>query len=233
MAKTQISIVEDECIIADDIKKSLQNLGYAVSSVTSSGEEAVKKVEENNPDLVLMDIVLQGEIDGIKTADQIRSRFNIPVVYLTAYADDKTLERAKITEPFGYIIKPYRERELQIAIEIALYKHKMEKKLKESREWYVTTLKSISDAVIATDPEGCVVFMNPAARSLTGWKLEEAEGMPLKHVFNIVSSESEEKQTILIAKNGTRIPIDTGSDTIKDKGNIIGIVLVFRRIRVL
>jgi two-component system, response regulator PdtaR len=130
MTNTRIMIVEDEWTVAEDIKISLQSLGYTVTSITSSGEEAIQKAEEDRPDLVLMDIVLQGEMDGIEAANQIRSRFNIPIVYLTAYADEKILERAKITEPFGYIVKPFINEDLKIAIEIALYKHKAEKERK-------------------------------------------------------------------------------------------------------
>ncbi len=130
MANTRIMIVEDEWTVAEDIKISLQNLGYTISSVTSSGKEAIQKAEEDRPDLVLMDIVLQGEMDGIEAANQIRSRFNIPIVYLTAYADDKVLERAKITEPSGYIVKPFISEDLKITIEIALYKHKAERERK-------------------------------------------------------------------------------------------------------
>ena len=233
MVQTRILIVEDEAIVADDIRKSLQNMGYDVPSIASSGEVAIKKVEENNPDLVLMDIMLQGEMDGIEAASQIASRFDIPVVYLTAYSDEKILERAKITEPFGYLVKPFRDRELQINIEIALYKHKIGKKLKESREWFYITLKSISDAVIATDPKGCVLFMNPPAQSMTGWTLEEGRGKPLKEVFNIISEKTSDKetQTILIDKNKTKIKIQDSSNVIKDdRGNIIGIVIVFDKI---
>ncbi len=127
MAKTKIMIVEDEWITADDIKMSLQSLGYTITSLSSSGEEAIQNAEKDKPDLVLMDIVLQGEMDGIEAAHQIRSRFHIPVIYLTAYADDKVLARAKITEPFGYIVKPFLSEDLKIAIELALYKHKAEK----------------------------------------------------------------------------------------------------------
>jgi len=247
MVEIQILVVEDESIVAEDIRRNLENLGYVVPAVASSGEDAVKKAEELSPDLVLMDIVLKGEIDGIEAAEQIRSRFDIPVVYLTAYSDEKTLERAKITEPFGYVIKPFKERELQINIEIALYKHKMEKKLKESREWFSTTLRSISDAVIATDSKGCVKFMNPVAEALTGWKLEEAAGKPLEEVFDIINEEGEEvespikrvaqegvvvaeaNKTVLISRDGTKIPIEENGDPIRDdKGNINGFIVVFR-----
>lgn len=111
MAKTEILIVEDERITAEDIRLSLGGLGYAVTGMASSGEEAIRKAEEPHPDLVLMDIVLGGDMDGIEAADRIRARFNIPVVYLTAYADEKTLERAKVTQPFGYILKPFDDKQ--------------------------------------------------------------------------------------------------------------------------
>ncbi len=119
MEKSQILIVEDERIVAEDIKRTLKHLGFGVSAIVSSGEEALKKVKENNTDLVLMDIALKGEMDGVEAASQIRSQFKLPVIYLTAFSDEKVLERAKITEPVGYIIKPFEERELCSAIEIA------------------------------------------------------------------------------------------------------------------
>ncbi len=130
MAKSKIMIVEDEWITADDLRMSLQSLGYTVTSMSSSGEEAIKNAEEDRPDLVLMDIMLKGEMDGIEAASQIRSCYNIPIIYLTAYADEKILERARITEPFGYIVKPFVNEDLKIAIEIALYKHRVEKERK-------------------------------------------------------------------------------------------------------
>ncbi len=250
MDQTHILLVEDESLVVKDIQGSLRNLGYDVLAAVVSGEEAIKKAEENKPSLVLMDIVLKGEMDGIEAANEIRSRFDIPVVYLTAYSDEKTLERAKITEPFGYIVKPYQEKELHSVIKMALYKHQMEKKLKESEEWLSTTLNSIGDAVIATDVNSYVKFMNPVAEVLTGWKQEYAEGKPLKDVFNIISGKTDEKvedpvtkviregalvglanHTVLIAKDGTKRPLDNSGAPIKDnKGNVIGVVLVFRDI---
>jgi len=148
MAKARIMIVEDEMIVAADIKKILQEKKYEVSTVVSSGEEAIKKAEQDNLDLVLMDIVLKGEMDGIETANQIRTRFNIPVLYLTAYSNKKMLERAKITEPFGYIIKPFHEKELHSNIEMALYKHKAERKLKESYARLKRTMEGTIDAIV-------------------------------------------------------------------------------------
>jgi PAS domain S-box-containing protein len=232
----------------------LKTMGYDVSAIVSSGEEAINQIKENIPDLILMDIVIHGKMDGIQTAGQIHSIFDIPIVYLTAYADDKTLERAKITEPFGYLIKPFKERELHVTIEIALYKHEMEKKLKESErrlreknQWLVAVIESIGDAVIATDPEGIIRIMNPIAEALTGWDQKEALGKTLATVFNIISEENDKKtedpvkkairegifygladNTILITKQNMKIPVDIIGSTIKIDGNgIIGIVLIF------
>lgn len=247
MAGKRILIVEDEIITAKDIKESLQDNGYVVLATVSSGEEAIKKVEEENPDLVLMDIMLKGEVDGIETARQIRLISNIPIVYLTAYSDKNILERAKITEPFGYILKPFNERELHINIEIALYKHKMERELKESERWLASLLKNLGEAVMATDEKGVIKFMNPFAEALTGWKREDALGKPLITVFNIISEGSDATienpvlkairedifyglaiNSMLITKEGMKIPVDIIGSTIKDDmDSIIGIALIF------
>lgn len=120
MAAEKILVVEDERVVARDIEKRLKKLGYVVPASVASGEEAIKKVEELRPDLVLMDIRLKGQMDGIEAAEQIRVDFDTPVIYLTAYADEATLQRAKVTEPFGYIVKPFDERDLHVAIEVAL-----------------------------------------------------------------------------------------------------------------
>ncbi len=250
MKKKQILIVEDERVLAEDIKMGLQRLGYSVSGMAASGEEAIKKAEEILPDLVLMDIFLEGEIDGIEAASVISSRFDIPVVYLTAYADKKMLKRAKVTKPFGYILKPFEDKELHSIMEIAFYKHRMERRLKESEERFFTTLKSIGDGVIATDTKGLVTFMNPVAQALTGWKQKEAVGRPLKEVFKIINEETGKpvknpaarvlekgsmirlaNNTVLIAKDGKKVPIDDCGAPIKhEKGKITGVVLVFQDI---
>lgn len=229
-ATTKILVVEDEAIVAESLRIKLKKMGYIVISTASSGDEAIKKTVEYLPDLVLMDIVLKGEIDGIEAARQIRTNFNIPVIYITAYSDEKTLLRAKITEPFGYIIKPFKERELQIAIEISLFKYDMEMKIKEKNEWFSVTLNSISDGVIATDSKGCVLFMNTIAQSMTGWKLDLAEGKPLKEVLNIITEKiGTVNETLLLQPDGTRIPIDISTNSINDnKGNVLGVALVFR-----
>jgi len=141
MSKASILVVEDEMIVAKDIQNRLIKLGYSVVEIISNGEAAIREVAKSCPDLVLMDIKLKGEIDGVEAAKEIYTRFNIPIIYLTANADKTTLERAKTTEPFGYIIKPFKERELNTTIEITLSKHQMERKLKESEKWLTTVLK--------------------------------------------------------------------------------------------
>lgn len=144
MTPAQILVVEDESIIAKDIQNSLKNLGYAVPAIASSGEEGLTKAAEMLPDLALMDIVLKGGMDGIEVAEHMRDRYGIPVVYLTAYGDDQTLARAKLSEPFGYVLKPFDERELQSTIEMALYKSQMEKNLRESEGRLQRGLRDLS-----------------------------------------------------------------------------------------
>src|ERR1700758_686889 len=236
MTNVQILVVEDESIIAEDIQDGLKRLGYAVSAVVSSAEEAIQKAEETRPDLVLMDIVLKGDMDGVEAAREIRARFNIPVVYLTAYSNENTFQRAKITEPNGYILKPFEGRELRTTIEMAIYKRRMERRLKESEQWLATTLKSIGDAVIATDKNGVITFMNPVAERLTGWNQKEALGRDLTEVFNIINEQTREvvenpvikvlregvvvglaNHTALITKGETEVPIDDSSAPIKDE----------------
>ncbi|MEW6667384.1 MAG: ATP-binding protein [Thermodesulfobacteriota bacterium] len=248
MPDARILIVEDEGIEAMDIQQRLMTLGYPSSDIAFSGEEAVQKAEEMRPDLVLMDIMLPGEIDGVKAAEQIQASLDIPIIYLTAYADEDTLQRAKITEPYGYIVKPFKERELHITIDMALYKHKMEKTSKERERWVATTLRSIGDAVIATDKDGFILLMNPIAENLTGWKLKDALNNKLTEVFSIINRDTREivenpvekviregnivglgNHTRLIARDGREIPIDDSAAPIRDdKGNLIGVVLVFR-----
>ncbi|MEG4024611.1 ATP-binding protein [Microcoleus sp. S13C4] len=132
MNPIKILVVEDEVIVAQDIAGRLKKLGYAVTATVSSGEEAIQKSIENPPDLVLMDIVLKGDMDGVTAAEKIRIKRNVPTVFLTAYADDKTLQRAKLTDPFGYIIKPFQQNDLRVAIEIALHRHEMETQMREA-----------------------------------------------------------------------------------------------------
>jgi PAS domain S-box-containing protein/putative nucleotidyltransferase with HDIG domain len=246
MKKTKILVVEDESIVARDIRNMLVGLGYEVTAVVPGAKTAVQKAQETHPDIVLMDVMLQGEITGVEAAEQIYTKFNIPVVYLTAYADSTTVQQAKKTEPFGYIIKPFEERELQTTIEIALYKYKMQMELKDRERWLSTILKSIGDGVIATNKNGAVTFMNPLAETLTGWKMDQALDKSLSNVFRVMNQKPGKMQmisikkilngeesaladeSILVSKNGKKTPIDPRLEPIKDdNGNISGAVLAF------
>jgi two-component system, cell cycle sensor histidine kinase and response regulator CckA len=251
MTRPQIMVVEDESIVAEDMKAMLEGFGYTVPAVAFSGEEAVKKAFDTHPDLLLMDIVLKGQMSGVEAVERIRSRCNIPVVYVTAYADEKTVRRAKATQPFGYILKPFDARELQTAIEIALYKHQMEKKLHEREQRLSLTLRSIDDAIITTDSRGRVTFMNPRAEALTGWSQDEGLGHQVMQVLQVRQDTAEglaespfvkvlhegvaialaDHNLRLVAKDGTERPIDDSATPLRDDhGNIIGTVLVFRDI---
>jgi len=130
----KILIVEDESIIAMEIESRLQKLGYEVVAIAQAGQEAIAKVKELHPELILMDIFLKGEMDGVKATEAIRKEFEIPIVYLTANTDEQTFQRAKVTEPFGYLLKPFEERELHTTIEIALYKAAAEQELSKYRQ---------------------------------------------------------------------------------------------------
>ena len=246
MRKTKILVVEDESIVARDIRNMLVGLGYEVTAVVSGAMAAIQKAQETGPDIVLMDVMLQGDITGVEAAEQIYTNFSIPVVYLTAYADSTTVQQAKKTEPFGYIIKPFEERELQTTIEIALYKYKMQMELKDRERWLSTILKSIGDGVIATNKNGAITFMNPLAETLTGWKLDQALDRTLSDVFKVMNQKPGKMQrisvkkilkgeesafsdeAILVSKKGKNTPIDPRLEPIKDDGgNISGVVLAF------
>ena len=142
MSKTNILVVEDESIVAKDIQHSLKKLGYTVVGICSNGEDAIKTAEELKPDLVLMDIMLKGDMSGIEAASYIREKFNIPIIYLTAYADESTLSKAKVSEPYGYIIKPFKEIDLHTSIEMAVYKHEKESDVKKERDFLYSIVEN-------------------------------------------------------------------------------------------
>jgi len=183
MTQVNIVIVEDEPIVAMDIKRCLKQLGYQVAAVAANSEDAVQQIVDKRPDLVLMDIRLKGDIDGIETAWRVRQRFNVPIVYLTAHSDPETLERAKFTEPYGYILKPYEDRDLHTTIEMAIHRFHKVTEIVDNERSLQMILRSIGDAVIATDSYGYVTYMNAVAEAITGLRRSDAVGRKMCDVL--------------------------------------------------
>src|SRR5262245_1207918 len=194
---SRIFVVEDEGVVSEDIAQTLTQLGYEVVGIAQSGNEALREFDAKRPDLVLMDIKLTDKLDGIQTTAELRKRRSIPVIYLTSHSDEATLRRAKETAPHGYLLKPFNERDLRTAIEVALRKHELEQKLEQRERWFSTTLESVGDAVIATDPDERITFMNAITETITGWKKEDAEGRPIREVFHLVGPIRGETQTAI------------------------------------
>jgi len=233
--KLKILIVEDESIVARDIKSTLKTFGYEVVGIVASGEEAIEQALQLRPDLVLMDIMLKGDLTGVEAAKKIRHKFFIPVVFLTAYVDEKTLSDAKLSEPFGYIVKPFEDAELHSTIQMAIYRFRLERQLKEREHLLATILKSISEGVIVTDHQGKISFLNSEAINLTGFCQEEAVG---KNVFEIIRILDDKQlgqanqfiqdkiksanyiqlaSQLLINKNNELIPVDVIQNNLLDE----------------
>jgi diguanylate cyclase len=239
--KTRILIVEDEGVIALELRDRLVSMDYEIVGPVPSGQEAIDHARELLPDVVLMDIVLAGQMDGIEASEIIKNSLDIPVIFLTAHADERTLQRAKATQPFGYILKPFNERELQVSIEMALYKHQKEKVAREREEWLSATLTSIGDAVITVDGRYRVTFMNAAAQALTGWNSREVIGRKAGDICNIIQEDGlidgcfvaagAVREDVLLNKHGMEIPVDYNAASIKNyKGDTTGMVFVLRDI---
>ena len=190
MSGERILIVEDERIIAIDLQRRLENYGYRVAGIASTAADAIERATELQPDIILMDIMLSGDGDGIDAAQTIRDSSGIPVIFLTAYADDRTLERAKSAEPFGYLLKPFKERELYTTIDMALHKSRLHLEVRRHERWLSSILNSVADAIIASDSDDTIQFINPVAESLTGWTDAEAKGLALADVFQIFDLHS-------------------------------------------
>ena len=247
MDKSRIMVVEDERLVALAIENCLKNMGYEVPLTVGSGEEAVRRVVEVEPDLVLMDIRLKGAIDGIEAAGMIRNAFHVPVVYLTAYSEDKTLERAKATEPFGYITKPFEERTLQATVEMALYKASMDRKLWRTKEQLQTILRCIGEGVAVMSTKGIVEYLNPTAQALLLGAETLLPDTSLGQIFKIFDGESREPAVLpvdkvimngenaavadllLLTKEHGQMRVDCSLAPLRDEsGSIRGLVLSFR-----
>jgi PAS domain S-box-containing protein len=245
----RILIVEDEQVTAEDLRDTLTGLGYTVTAAVSNGVDAIAHARDYAPDMVLMDIRIRGEMDGAATARLLRERFEIPVVYLTAHADNETLGRAKEAQPLGYIMKPFQEASLHAGIEMALHKHLEERRAREKGELLASTLRAISDGVISMDQRGTITLFNPAAEAWTGRPTREALGQPVELIFQTAAGLSGDKArkpwvqvlsdgslqdlpegAILVSSGGERRLVSGTVAPIRDHtGAVAGAVLVFGR----
>jgi two-component system, cell cycle sensor histidine kinase and response regulator CckA len=243
---TSIMVVEDERIVAKNIEETLRLMGYDVLGSHATGADCLRQASTHRPDLVLMDVRIRGELDGIQTAKLLRSQFDVPVVFLTAYADDDTVKRAREAEPHGYILKPFRASDLRAGVEIAVFKHRLESQLKDRERWFSTTLRAIGDAVITVDSEEKVTFVNRVGEALSGSTQEQLVGRRLCDVFPIVDERtglpvSVPVREAFVGEGPTRIPSgsalarpdgdvpieDSVAPIVDENGKLWGAVIVF------
>jgi PAS domain S-box-containing protein len=245
----RILIVEDEQVTAEDLRETLTGLGYTVTAAVASGAEAIAQAAKNPPDIALMDIRIHGEMDGTEAALVLRERFNIPVIYLTAHADNPTLARAKDAGPLGYIAKPFQEATLHASIEIALQRHHVELKAQHKEELLASTLRAISEGVISVDRQETITLINPAAETWTGRAAREVLGQRVDRIFQTGAGPGGDKagrpwaqvlsdgslrdlpvDAVLVSSQGEKKPISGSIAPIRDhKGAVTGAVLVFGR----
>jgi diguanylate cyclase (GGDEF)-like protein/PAS domain S-box-containing protein len=248
MASPKILVVEDETVRALNIKTTLQSLGYNVQEITNSVEAAIKTVTDIHPNLVLFDISLSHETNGLQLANIIQKDFHIPVLYLTEYSDYLELRKSQKHESFIYVLKPFRTQDLHLAVEMAFSRYQFNKKLQAEKERMAAIMNSMGCAVVVTFTNGRIQMMNQMAERLTGWMLSEAVGKDLAEVVNLVDQDMGEvignlatqamqtgeivnlpENCTLISKDGREIPIGDNIAPILDGvGNITGAVLVFQ-----
>jgi len=240
-----VLVVEDEGLIAQDISNRLETLGHTVVAAVGTAEEAIEHAA--NADIVLMDIHLDGSRDGVEAATEIRERFRVPVVFLTAHADRPTLERAKLAAPFGYMVKPLTHASLNSSIEIAVHKHQLERVVEEREAWLRTTLNAATDAIIVAGVDGRVQMLNLAAARLTGWSEPEARDQSVLHLVRLIDGKSGEtmedpmpvallrdaaipldRDTLLVARNGRQLAVEGSVAPVKAAHSTLGLVLTLR-----
>lgn len=247
-SKAKILICEDDKTVAYVLEKKLKLMDYEILGVYPSGEEILEALEKINPDLILMDIILEGKKDGIETAVIIKQKYNIPLIFLTALSNDRSVQRAKQAEPYGYILKPFETKDLNATIEIALHKRAVEKKLVESELWFKATLKSIGDGVITTDSDDNINYVNEVFTSMSGYDIGDCLTKKLEEVYQThpdISTESLISHSfqhsnklddllyykILVGKKGNQVPIEERISTIYNNcGEILGKVVSIRDI---
>ena len=205
----RILIVEDQLIIGLDIRLMLESLGYQITGIVGSGEECIESVRQEKPDLVLMDIMLSGEIDGIFTAELINREFDVPIIYLTAHSDENSLVRANLTEPYGYIVKPIDEKYLYSAIEIALHRFKLDRELKKSEIKYRTLFEQSLDPIFICDDREIIIDANQAMIDLFGYSLDSIIGNRVEFLFekgqDYTTFMKEVREKSAMSNFGTRL----------------------------
>jgi len=205
-----ILVVEDEGVVALDIQKALVDMGYDAYAVAASAEEALARSEERPPDLVLMDVRIRGDRDGVTTAGLLRERYDVPVIFLTAYADDVTVERAGRVDPYAYLIKPVQPAELKVAVQTSIRRHDEEIGLRQRARWFSTALRSIADGVVTVDPEGRVTFMNEAAERLLGCGAGKSVGRSLLEMLQFLDTAGIAMAESSLAETLRRRPTTVG-----------------------
>lgn len=241
--RLRILIVENEGLVGCDMASCLNDLGYRIVGTCASGEEALKSYDEFRPDLVLMDVHVDGSIDGIETARQLQLRGPVAIVYVTACADLETVNRARETRPQGYLLKPFSHDELRLTVEIAANRIQEEQSRRRREQSYFETFESLADGVIAADLAGVIIFMNPAAARITGWEQKDVVNRTLHEVFRIYAASGEpanvelatpsqpaqERTVWLTTRHGARLPIQDRSTPLRDQsGQLTGVVILFR-----
>jgi CheY-like chemotaxis protein len=238
MKASRILIVEDERLVAEDLRDTLTQVGYAVAGIVASGEKALERIEEASPDLVLMDINLSGEMDGISAAELIRTRHGTPVVYLTAFSNDRTLARARETDAFGFIVKPFQEKAVIAAIEMALGKHGKERVNREREELLRSGLMTLPLGVIMTDHQERIVFANGLARLHVGRSLDVPGGVPLGEVFErgedapvagAGGDHPPERRGVVIEMTGRRLAVAFSEERLRGgNGQELGRIIMYQ-----
>ena len=175
MPNAKILLAEDDCIAARHLSQTLPRMGYQLTDVVQSGEEVIKSITRNLPDIILMDITLGGKTDGICAVKKLQAKFDIPVIYITAHSDSDIFERAKQTKPYAYLVKPYEIGQLKNAVEIALFKHTMERQLKESENRYRTLFEVSNNAMMLIDNDSTITMVNVQFENLTGFSKKSVE----------------------------------------------------------
>jgi len=246
-AMAKILIVEDEGIIADNIASRLLKSGYQIAGIVDSAEDALARVPESKPDLVLMDIHIKGSLDGIETTRKLRERFDIPVIYLTAHTDPQTIDRAKRTGGFGFLTKPIDHRTLATTIEMATHKHRADREIRDQRAWMATALHNMADGMIVIDRDCRVQFLNPPAEALTGWRNPDVRGQDIRAVLPLADSESGLPEPAALTppstpeaprpippglfamkRSGEKFPVEGDVAGSVDGDQVVGAVITFR-----